>query len=195
MLNKSDIYPSVAPRSYVQEVGEAACSYADLGPNLVVMLSLDLNSAIRNVSPPELIEANLTEDQAWDAAWANFGRELSEGRLQLQVAEYEDGGKAALFGGHWLASAAIFHSGLYGWFREQLGMNDLFALVSERDSAIIFSENCSVFVREHIESFASQTAAFSRKPFGLNLFRLLDGGPEYVRQGATTPKDSKPFPK
>jgi hypothetical protein len=159
MLDRDSLLPSVAPRSYLTELGEGSCSYAGLGPNLIVMLSLDLDSALRSVAPPELIEIGLDEDQAWAVAMENLGREISEGRLRLGIGDFEDGGKAAFFDGHWLASAAIFHNGLYPWFSNELGSDDLYALVSERDSAVVFAGDCSPLVRERVELFASGRGA------------------------------------
>jgi hypothetical protein len=144
------------------------------------MLSLDFDSALRSVAPPELIEIGLDEDQAWAVAMENLGREISEGRLRLGIGDFEDGGKAAFFDGHWLASAAIFHNGLYPWFSNELGSDDLYALISERDSAVVFSGDCSPLVRERVELFASKAASQSRKPFGRNLFRLEADGPVHV---------------
>lgn len=42
MLDVDALFPSVVPRSYLIQLGEGACSYLDLGPNLIVMLSLEL---------------------------------------------------------------------------------------------------------------------------------------------------------
>jgi len=180
MFDINRIYPSVVPRSYLLDLGEEACSYEDLGPNLIVMLSLDLDSALRSVAPHELNEADLDESEAWAIAMNNLGREILEGRLQLMVASFEDGGKDACFAGHWLGSAAIFHHGLYPWFKNELGSDDLYAIVSERDSAVIFAGDCSTLVRERAEGFATKAMSESRKPFGRNLFRLGSDGPVYV---------------
>lgn len=179
-IEKSRIFPTIVPRSYVDDVGETSSIYGDVGPNLVVVLTLESDTSLRNVSSSELAEAKITEDEAWIAAWQNFRSEMSEGRLQLQIVDFEDGGKAALFAGHWLASAAVLYDAMYGWFGKELGTNDLYALVSERDSAIIFSGDCSVLVRERVESFAIQAAAGSAKPFGRNLFHLRDDGPHFI---------------
>jgi hypothetical protein len=180
MINRELLYPSVVPRGYLVDLGVGACSYADLGPNLIVLLSLDMDSALRNVAPLELAALELSEDQAWELAMTNLGREVSESRLLMGVASFEDGGKAAFFDGHWLGSAAIYHAGLYPWFRNELGAHDLYALVSERDSAVIFARQCSAHVREQVEQFSAKAAAHSRKPFGRNLFLLDDEGPVYV---------------
>jgi hypothetical protein len=180
MLDRELLFPSVALRSYSVELGESSCSYAGLGPNLIVMLSLDLDAALRSVAPTELKEIGLDEDQAWVVAMENLGNEVAEGRLKLGIGSFEDGGKAAFFDGHWLASAAIFHNGLYPWFAEELGSNDLYALVSERESAVVFAGDCSPLVRERVELFISKAGAHSRKPFGRNLFRLEADGPVHV---------------
>jgi hypothetical protein len=180
MINRQLLYPSVVPRGYLVDLGVGACSYADLGPNLIVMLSLDMDSALRNVAPLELAEIGLSEDQAWEIALANLGREVSESRLLMGVASFDDGGKAAFFDCHWLGSAAIYHAGFYPWFRNELGADELYALVSERDSAVIFAGQCSAHVRDQVEQFSAKAAAHSRKPFGRNLFRLDDEGPVHV---------------
>jgi len=180
MIEVNAIFPSVVPRSYLDQLGEGACSYYDLGPNLIVMLSMDMGSALRNVSPSELKEAEITDDEAWAKAMGNLGEELSTCRLKVGVGEFEDGGKALIMDGHWLASAAIFHHGFYQWFSEQLETKKLCALVSERDSAVIFAEDCSPLVREKVEFFISKVELDSRKPFGRNFFRLEADGPTYV---------------
>lgn len=180
MLDHNALFPSVAPRSYLDALGEAACSYHQLGPNLIVMLSLDLDSALRNVSPIELEESGLNEDDSWIRAMANLGEQLNTGALKVGVGYFDDGGKAVFLDGHWLASAAIFHNGFYGWFADLLGAQSVLALISERDSAVIFAEDCSPLVREKAEAFAKRAALESRKPFGLNLFRLEHEGPVYV---------------
>jgi hypothetical protein len=180
MLDLNALFPSVVPRSYLDALGEAACSYYELGPNLLVMLSLDLDSAVRNVSPVELEEAGLNEDDAWIQAMANLGEQLNTGVLQVGVGSFDDGGKAVFLDGHWLASAAIFHNGFYSWFADQLGAESVLALISERDSAVIFAENCSPLVRKKVDAFARRAALESRKPFGLNLFRLEPEGPVHV---------------
>ena len=180
MLDPQSLYPSVVPRSYLTELGYESCSYAGLGPNLVVMLWHDLSSAFRSVSPVELSQIEMTEDAAWAVAMGNLSRELTEGRLQVGIGNFEDGGKAAFLDGHWLASATIFHAGLYPWFRAELGCAELCALVSERDSAVIFASDCSDLVREKAELFISKAAQFSRKPFGRNFYRLEDDGPIHV---------------
>ena len=180
MLDRNRLFPSVAPRSYLTEFGEGSCSYAGLGPNLIIMLSLDLDSALRSVAPPELTEIALDEDDAWVVAMENLGNEISEGRLQLGIGTFDDGGKAAFFDGHWLASAAIFHNGLYPWFSTELGSDNLYALISERDSAVVFAHNCSALVRQRVELFASKAASDSRKPFGRNLSRLEADGPVHI---------------
>jgi len=180
MLDIDHLYPSVVPRSYLKDLGGGACTYKDLGPNLIVMLSLDLDSALRNVAPQELSATGLDDAEAWDAATNNLRREILEGRLQLIVASFEDGGKDAGFAGHWLGSAAIADPGLYPWFRNELGSDDLYAIVSERDSSVIFAGDCSKLVLERAEEFAAKAFSESRKPFGRNLFRLCDDGPVHV---------------
>lgn len=180
MLDPNALFPSVAPRTYLDALGEAACSYHELGPNLIVMLSLDLDSALRNITPVELEKAGLNEEDAWIRAMANLGEQLTNGVLKVGVGSFDDGGKAVFLDGHWLASAAIFHNGFYGWFAEQLGADSVLALISERDSAVIFAEDCSPLVREKVEAFAKRAALESRKPFGLNLFRLDQAGPTHV---------------
>ena len=180
MIDHSLVYPAVAPRSYLVDLGEGACSYTDLGPNLIVMLSLDLDSALRNVAPAELADAGLTDDGAWDLALENLGKQVSIGRLQLLVVAFQNGEKAAYFEGHWLGSAAIYHNGLYPWFQKELASNNLLALVSERDSSVIFPADCSAFTREEVERFSCNAAANARKPFGRNLFRLEVDGPTFV---------------
>ncbi|MCR6480717.1 hypothetical protein NU688_31500 [Variovorax sp. ZS18.2.2] len=180
MLDVDALFPSVVPRSYLIQLGEGACSYLDLGPNLIVMLSLDLGSAVRNVTPNELEKSGISDDEAWAKAMGNLGAQLSGGQLKVGVGEFDDGGKAIFLDGHWLASAAIFHNGFYQWFSEQLGSDSLCALISERDSAVIFAEDCSALVSEKIESFISRVELESRKPFGRNLFTLAPEGPVYV---------------
>lgn len=182
MLDIERLFPSVVPRSYLIDLGKAACSYRELGPHLIVMLSLDLDSALRSVAPQELSGAGLDDAEAWDAATDNLRREILEGRLQLMVASHEDGGKSAGFAGHWLGSAAITDPGLYPWFRNELGSDDLYAIVSERDSAVLFASDCSELVLGRAEEFAVKALAESRKPFGRNLFRLCDDGPVHVEQ-------------
>ncbi len=180
MIDIDRLYPSVVPRSYLVDLGEGACSYEEMGPNLLVMLSLDLDSALRNVAPQELAAVGLSVPDAWDTATNNLRREILEGRLHLMIASFEDGGKDACFAAHWLGSAAISDAGLYPWFRNELGSNDLYAIVSERDSAVIFAGDCSSLVRERAEEFAAKALSESRKPFGRNLFRLDDRGPIHV---------------
>jgi hypothetical protein len=180
MIDINLLYPSVVPKSYLTELGSGNCSYEDFGPNLMLMLSLDLDSLLRNVSPRELADAGVTEADAWDIAWNNLGREIQEGRLQPMIATYEDGGKLICFFRHWLGPAVIYSSGLYSWFRNELGADDLYAIVSDRDNVFVFAANCSALVRDRAEEAARKSAAESRKPFGRNLFRLLDDGPTFV---------------
>jgi hypothetical protein len=181
MFDLKALFPSVVPRSYLIELGQGACSYHDLGPNLIVMLSLDLGSALRNVAPAEMEAAGLSDDDAWNVAMSNLGEQLSSGALKVGVGSFEDGGKAIFMDGHWLASAAIFHNGFYNWFSEQLGAERLLAIVSERDSAVVFAEESSGLVRDKVETFAKRAALESRKPFGPNVFRLDPAGPVHVQ--------------
>ena len=174
------LFPSVVNRSYLHDLGEEACIYLELGPNLLVMLWLDIGPAIRSTSQAELKPAGLSVDAAWHVAMSNLGEQLTTGALKVGVASFDDGEKAVFLEGHWLASAAIFHTGLYPWFSDLLGAEGLLALVSERDSLIVFAESASTLVRQRAEQFATEAALQSRKPFGMNLFRLEDDGPAYV---------------
>lgn len=182
MVDTNALYPSVVSRSYLSDLGEASCSYYSLGPNLIVMLSLDLGSALRNVGPDELSASGLTEDGAWHIAMNNLGEEIKQGRLPLQIGQLEDGTKIAFFCDHWLAAATVFHSGLYQWFSQQIGSDDLCAIISNRDSAIVYAANSSPSALNRLIDMATEMAAVSLKPFGRNVYRLMLDGPEYIEE-------------
>jgi hypothetical protein len=83
MLNLTHIYPSLATQNYLTDLGEHSCIHWSLGPRIVALLWEDNNATVRSIAPLEAQQFKGGEEEAWDVAMANLGREVDAMRLTL----------------------------------------------------------------------------------------------------------------
>lgn len=180
MLDRSKIFPALAPQGILSVLGAKPYEYWDLGPRVSALLWEDLGAATRAITPMEASAWAGSELEAVTIAMANLEREVQESRLLLGMAELPNGGKFAFFDHHWLAGATVLHNGLVPWIAESLGASQLMALIPAPESAAYFSADCSDEVRQAVEVFVARAGQEARKPLGRNQYRFIDGEPVLV---------------
>jgi len=167
MSLRASIFPSVARRAFLAEVGEDSTVFRPIAGDLIAMLVVESPDIIRGLSPGELAASEFANaDEAWDAAISNLVEQFSEGKVPVQVAQVEGDVLVALAGPHWLASSIVLLPGLHAWMCDALRTSGIHLALPSRESAIVFPGDAASPVLDRVRRFVSDGNSGSRRPLG-----------------------------
>jgi len=179
-ISLDNIFPAVTPEGYLEELGKGSYVAWDLGHDLALMLWQDQGSVIKSVSPSDLAGFGLQDDDLWNLSFQNLNRVVNNGDIKIEAVGFPGDETVVVAGPHWLASSLVLHGGLHAFISEQIGSQDLMAVVPDREMAVFFSNNCSAQLRSSVESICADIVRASRKPFGWRLFSYSTEGAQPV---------------